>query len=345
MRFHRSLLCNVLPLYLAAWILFSCTDCQAATPIPPTPTDWLTDDGGFLSPEAQQQINARLRGYEKASGHQFIVFIDETTGGAEIEDWGLEAFNTWGIGNKERNDGLILFVMSADRTVRIQVGTGLESNVTDATASQIIDQQIIPQMKQGNRDEAVRRGVEALIAAAGGDIPLGSVPPSLPAEGAGAADVTPAPAAAEPPSSQQAAPPPPRIIYEQQQPMQNFGGGGSGFPPALVMIGVAVMFILSLITRARGAIGRGDYYGGQSFDDDGIRRGYNRSGGSNLAGAIIGGLLSGQRGGSNRSSFGGGSRSGGFSGGGGFRAGGGSSGGGMRSGGGSSRGGGASGSW
>ena len=64
----------------------------AETPIPPSPTQWVTDTANFLSPEAVRSLDARLAAYERATGHQLIVYIAPTTGDASIEDWAVRAF-------------------------------------------------------------------------------------------------------------------------------------------------------------------------------------------------------------------------------------------------------------
>ena len=97
----------------------------AETPIPEAPTQWVTDTANFLSPEAVQTLNARLRQFEERTGHQVIVYIAPTTGGVPIEDWAVRAFQKWKVGRKGLDDGLALFIMPQDRKLRIEVGYGL----------------------------------------------------------------------------------------------------------------------------------------------------------------------------------------------------------------------------
>ena len=67
----------------------------AETPIPPSPTHWVTDTANFLSPETVRSLDARLAAYEQATGHQLIVYIAPTTGDAPIEDWAVRQTLPW----------------------------------------------------------------------------------------------------------------------------------------------------------------------------------------------------------------------------------------------------------
>jgi uncharacterized protein len=141
---------------------------DAATPIPAAPSAFVTDRAGFLSPAAVSELSQKLEAYERGTGHQLIVWIDRTTGGVPIEDWAVKAFKAWGVGRKGHDDGVALFIFSDDRTLRIEVGYGLEGNVPDARAGRIVQHDIAPRIRAGDRDGAVRAGVDALIAAIGG---------------------------------------------------------------------------------------------------------------------------------------------------------------------------------
>ncbi len=141
----------------------------AETPIPPAPTTWVTDTAGLLSPAARDALERRLSAYSAATGHQVIVWIGTTTGDAPLEDWTIRAFTKWKVGRKKLDDGLALFMFTQERKVRIEVGYGLEGVVTDAIASQIIRNEIVPRMRAGDADGAVTAGVNALLATIGGE--------------------------------------------------------------------------------------------------------------------------------------------------------------------------------
>lgn len=155
---------------------------QAATAIPDAPARWVTDHAGFLSPAAASELDGRLGTYADRTGHQLLVYIDHTTGGDPIEDWGVRAFQHWKVGRKGIDDGLVLFIFSDDHRLRIEVGYGLEASVPDALASRIINERMVPQIRAGDRDGAVRSGVDALVAAIGAPpgADAGSAAPHIP---------------------------------------------------------------------------------------------------------------------------------------------------------------------
>jgi len=136
--------------------------------IPTAPTEFVTDRAAFLTPKFASELSRRLEDYQRGTGHQLIVYIDRTTGGVPIEDWTVRAFNAWGVGRKKEKDGVALFIFSDDRRMRIEVGYGLEDKVPDARAGRIIDNEIRPLVRNGDRDGGVKAGVDALIAAIGG---------------------------------------------------------------------------------------------------------------------------------------------------------------------------------
>jgi uncharacterized protein len=140
----------------------------AETPIPSSPTEWVTDTANFLSPETVRSLDARLAAYEQATGHQLIVYIAPTTGDAPIEDWAVRAFAKWKVGRKGLDDGLALFIMPKDRKMRIEVGYGLEAVVPDAIASRVINEVMAPRIQAGHPDDAVTAAIDSLTGVIGG---------------------------------------------------------------------------------------------------------------------------------------------------------------------------------
>ena len=153
---------------MLAGLLAGAARARAETPIPAAPARWVTDRAGFLGQATADDLDRKLGGYARDTGHQVLVYIDHTTGGVPIEDWAVKAFERWRVGRKGIDDGLVLFVFSDDHRVRIEVGYGLEPVMPDARASRIIREAIVPRIQSGDRDGAVRAGVDAIIATLGG---------------------------------------------------------------------------------------------------------------------------------------------------------------------------------
>lgn len=114
------------------------------------------------------ELDQKLGDYARTSGHQVLVYVDHTTGGVPIEDWAVKAFERWKVGRKGIDDGLVLFIMADDRALRIEVGYGLEPTMTDTRASRIIREAIVPRIRAGDHDGAVRAGVDAILSTLGG---------------------------------------------------------------------------------------------------------------------------------------------------------------------------------
>lgn len=131
--------------------------------VPPTPDHRVTDPGGVLSSDTRTAIESELQAYETATGHQVIVWIGQTTGDVPLETWTGETADHWKIGRRGHDDGAVLFVFMQDHKVRIEVGYGLEGKLTDADASRIIEQDIVPRMKGGDVDGAISSGVAAMV--------------------------------------------------------------------------------------------------------------------------------------------------------------------------------------
>lgn len=149
--------------FLIGWGAFA----QAS--LPPPPTRWVTDAQAHLSPGTREDLDRRLAAYQKATGHQVLVWIGGSTGGTPLEDWAVRTFESWQVGRKGLDDGLVLFLLAQDRKLRIEVGYGLEGQMPDAIASRIIRETLTPRLAAGDWDGAVQNGVEAILSTLGGE--------------------------------------------------------------------------------------------------------------------------------------------------------------------------------
>jgi uncharacterized protein len=255
----------MLSVVLSAILALCAARATAALPeIPPSPTRWVTDNAGLISAATRDSLDQQLESFERDSGHQLLVYIDRTTGGIPIEDFAAQAFKKWRAGRKGLDDGLILFIFSDDRRLRIEVGYGLEGTVPDALAGRIVRSEIAPRLAAGQPDAAVAAGVSAMVSALGG-------PASVPGAEAG-------------PYGGEAG------RYPARSQPQELGWGGK------ILIGVLVLvFLVILITNPRLALwilfnllmsGRGG--GGGGFGGGGgggFSGGGGRSGGGGASGS------------------------------------------------------------
>lgn len=157
-------------LLLVPVLLFFCpphpatADIKIASP----PTRWVTDTAGFLSPQVVAELDSQLESFEQETGHQVLVYVGTTSGGYPIEEWAVKAFEAWKVGRKGLDDGLVLFIMADDHKIKIEVGYGLESVVTDAKASQVINDILAPGIRNGDNDGAVKAAMASLLATISG---------------------------------------------------------------------------------------------------------------------------------------------------------------------------------
>jgi uncharacterized protein len=131
--------------------------------VPPRPTAEVVDAAGVMSDTARTSLETELESFEAKTGHHVVVYIGQSTGDVPLETWTAETASTWKVGQKGKDDGAILFLFMKDHTVRIEVGYGLESTLTDALSKQIIDTVIVPRMKNGATDAAVSEGAAAML--------------------------------------------------------------------------------------------------------------------------------------------------------------------------------------
>ena len=134
-----------------------------AAPTFPALTGRVVDNAHLLSAEAQQDLSVKLADLEAKTGHQMVVATIPDLQGYPIEDYGYQLGRAWGIGDKTRNDGVILLIAPNDKKVRIEVGYGLEPVLTDALTSRIIQATILPDFRVGNIEQGIVAGAGAVI--------------------------------------------------------------------------------------------------------------------------------------------------------------------------------------
>jgi len=133
----------------------------------PPLTGRVVDEAGLLSQPAKDRITGWLAQFEQATKRQVVVVTVKSLEGDTIEDYGYRLGRAWGIGEKDKNTGAILLVAPNEHKVRIEVGYGLEGELTDAISSTIINQDILPSFRQGNYEQGIIAGTAAILSALG----------------------------------------------------------------------------------------------------------------------------------------------------------------------------------
>ena len=133
----------------------------------------VTDLTGTLSAEQSDALENKLAAFEKENGSQIAVLIVPTTQPEDIAAFGIKVAESWKIGRKKIDDGVILIVAKSDRRLRLEVGYGLEGAIPDAIAKRIIAEFITPYFKQGDFAAGIDAGVTQIMALIKGEtLPL-----------------------------------------------------------------------------------------------------------------------------------------------------------------------------
>lgn len=123
----------------------------------------VVDTTGTLSSGFSAQLAEQLRAFEARKGSQVAVLVTHTTQPETIEQFGIRVADSWKLGRKKIDDGVILIIAVQDRTLRIEVGYGLEGALNDATSKRIIDEHIVPQLRAGKVEAGIQAGVDQIM--------------------------------------------------------------------------------------------------------------------------------------------------------------------------------------
>jgi len=135
----------------------------------PANDGWVTDKAGFLQPAEERALEALMESYRVGSGQEVALLTVPDLSGRSIEEFALGVARAWKIGDRETSSGALLVVARAERSLRIEVGRGLEGTLTDSIAGRIIRDVITPEFREGRFYSGMRLGIEAVHAALGGD--------------------------------------------------------------------------------------------------------------------------------------------------------------------------------
>ncbi len=152
---------------LGSAILGSAAPVLAALDFPAL-TGRVVDNAKLLDPTEERRLSSQLEQHEQATSNQIVVVTLPSLQGTAIEDFGYQLGRHWGIGQKGRNNGVLLIVAPNERKVRIEVGYGLEGDLPDATAKTIIEGEILPAFRSKDYPRGIAAGVDTIIEAIAG---------------------------------------------------------------------------------------------------------------------------------------------------------------------------------
>jgi uncharacterized protein len=157
----------MIPIHMARAAFLACMLCwsfiaDAQVPVPPL-AGRVTDQTATLTAEQKVALEQTLQAFEARKGSQIALLIVPTTAPEMIEQYALRVAEQWKLGRKKVDDGALLVVAKNDRTLRIEVGYGLEGVLNDATSKRIISEIITPRFKQGDFYGGIIVGIDRMI--------------------------------------------------------------------------------------------------------------------------------------------------------------------------------------
>ncbi len=147
------------------WLLLAllCAGVAWAAPDFPALTGRVVDSAGLLPENVQQQLQQQLAQHEDETSNQVVVVTLPSLQGYAIDDYGYQLGRHWGIGQGDRDNGVLLLVAPNEREVRIEVGYGLEGALTDAGSHAIIEDVILPRFRENDYEAGILQGVNAIL--------------------------------------------------------------------------------------------------------------------------------------------------------------------------------------
>ncbi len=151
-----------------AWIGLTCA-ASAQNLVFPALSGRVVDEAALLNPADRAALTDTLAALEAQNTDQLVVVTLKSLQGSTIEDYGYQLGRHWQIGQKDKNNGALLIVAPAEHAVRIEVGYGLEGDLTDAVSKFIIENSILPRFKANDFPGGIKRGVDDIVSILTGD--------------------------------------------------------------------------------------------------------------------------------------------------------------------------------
>lgn len=142
------------------------------------PTGFVTDQANVLSSEQKQALETKLEQFEATSTNEIAIAIIPSLKGDYIENFSVQLFKDWGIGQKGKNNGILILVATQDHQMRIEVGYGLEGALTDAQSSWIINNTLAPALKTNDYYGGLDQATDQIISATRGEFSAADQPSS-----------------------------------------------------------------------------------------------------------------------------------------------------------------------
>ncbi len=129
---------------------------------PAKPSNYVTDETGTLTQEQRAALDAKLKVFEDTTTNQIFVYMTASLNGKDLEQYSEEIFHNWKIGQKDKNNGVLIAIFKDDHKFRIQTGYGLEGALPDLLTKRIQDNDMRPLFKQSDYYGGINTGIDFL---------------------------------------------------------------------------------------------------------------------------------------------------------------------------------------
>jgi uncharacterized protein len=158
------------PAIVLGFAILLAINSHAAEVIPPKPDRYFNDYAGVVSKGSADRFNEQLAQFERDTSDQVVVAVfPKMQSDSDIADYTQRVAQAWGVGQKERRNGVVLFVFTQDRKISIQVGYGLEGALPDITAYDIRANHIQPYFRNGDYEGGLATGIDLICKAIRGE--------------------------------------------------------------------------------------------------------------------------------------------------------------------------------
>jgi uncharacterized protein len=126
-------------------------------------TGRVNDNAQILSDSTDKLLSEKLKEHELKTSNQVVILTIPSLDGESIEDFANKVFNEWGLGQKDKDNGVLIVVVPDERRMRIEVGYGLEGTLPDVLAGRIIQNIMAPRFREGDYDGGITEGTLSVI--------------------------------------------------------------------------------------------------------------------------------------------------------------------------------------
>ena len=137
--------------------------------IPAKPSGFILDEAGLLNPEEEKALEQKMRGYADSTSTQFAIVLVNSTNGSDPYDYAIDIGKIWGVGQKGKNNGVVILAAMQDRKLRIVTGRGIEDVLPDAICKRIINRTLKPTFKVGAYYQGLDQATSEMMQRASGE--------------------------------------------------------------------------------------------------------------------------------------------------------------------------------